>query len=115
MAKDEEPKTGKDDEAVDTEQPPQVEVRYSPIFNPSSEISEDDLMEQVSKFNEADFDDKFDDDFEAEIAGEYELEDDEYGEEFAEVEEMIGMRASKKCNAGDKIVDEELDEIDEDD
>ncbi len=33
-------------------------------------------------FDEDDFDDEFDDDFEEEIKGEYDLEDDQYGEEF---------------------------------
>ena len=56
---------------------------------------------------------EFDDDFEAEIDGEYELEDDEYGEEFAEVEEMIGMRKPRKKAIDGEIIDEDV-VIDED-
>ena len=39
-------------------------------------------VEVIDEFDEDDFDEEFDDDFEEEIVGEYDLEDDQYGEEF---------------------------------
>lgn len=39
-------------------------------------------IEVVDEFDEDDFDEEFDDDFEEEIVGEYDLEDDQYGEDF---------------------------------
>lgn len=80
------------------------EIAYSPIFNPAAELEDVNPTESADNWNESDFDDKFDDDFEEEVEGEYELEDDEYGEEFAEVEEMMGMRESDD--------EDEIDELD---
>lgn len=39
-------------------------------------------IDVVDEFNEDDFDEDFDDDFEEEIVGEYDLADDQYGQEF---------------------------------
>lgn len=39
-------------------------------------------IEIVDEFDESDFDEDFDDDFEEEIVGEYDLADDQYGEDF---------------------------------
>ena len=39
-------------------------------------------VEVVDEFDEDDFDEDFDDDFEEEIKGEYDLQDDQYGEDF---------------------------------
>ena len=39
-------------------------------------------IEVVDEFDEDDFDEDFDDDFEEEIVGEYDLQDDQYGEVF---------------------------------
>lgn len=36
----------------------------------------------TDSFDEGDFDHEFDDDFEEEVKGEYDLEDDQYGEDF---------------------------------
>jgi hypothetical protein len=54
----------------------------------SSEIDDspapdtDEFGGELVDFEEDDFDEDFDDDFEEEVAGEYDLDDDEYGEEF---------------------------------
>lgn len=45
-------------------------------------IPEDPTADVVDEFDEADFDEDFDDSFEEEVQGEYELEDDQYGEMF---------------------------------
>ena len=48
-----------------------------------SEQESDGLdIDVVDEFNEDDFDEDFDDDFEEEIVGEYDLADDQYGQEF---------------------------------
>ena len=48
-----------------------------------SEEESDGLdIDVVDEFNEDDFDEDFDDDFEEEIVGEYDLADDQYGQEF---------------------------------
>ena len=48
-----------------------------------SEVENDGLdIDVVDEFNEDDFDEDFDDDFEEEIVGEYDLADDQYGQEF---------------------------------
>jgi hypothetical protein len=39
-------------------------------------------LEVVDEFDVSDFDEEFDDDFEEEIKGEYNLQDDQYGEDF---------------------------------
>ena len=50
---------------------------------PSEIIEIDDSEHSLQvEFEEDDFDHEFDDDFEEEIKGEYDLEDDHYGEEF---------------------------------
>ena len=99
MAEDQD--TKKEEKAPEATEPmpikrDEADIAYSPIFNPAAELAEENPEELFGKWNEADFDEEFDDDFEEEVEGEYELEDDEYGEEFAEVEEMMGMREPSK-------------------
>ncbi|MFK7765971.1 MAG: hypothetical protein AB8B55_01930 [Mariniblastus sp.] len=71
-----------------------VDPLSTPGEEPTSEVDDtielaEDLapvdnldVEVVDEFDEDDFDEDFDDDFEEEIKGEYDLEDDQYGEDF---------------------------------
>ena len=71
------------------------EKLVDPLLEPSDSDSDLDLednlappptdnldLEVVDEFDVADFDEDFDDDFEEEIKGEYNLQDDQYGEDF---------------------------------
>ena len=71
------------------------EELVDPLLEPSDNDSDLDLednlappptdnldLEVVDEFDVADFDEDFDDDFEEEIKGEYNLQDDQYGEDF---------------------------------
>ena len=71
------------------------EELVDPLLEPSDSDSDLDLednlappptdnldLEVVDEFDVADFDEDFDDDFEEEIKGEYNLQDDQYGEDF---------------------------------
>ena len=71
------------------------EKLVDPLLEPSDGDSDLDLednlappptdsldLEVVDEFDVADFDEDFDDDFEEEIKGEYNLQDDQYGEDF---------------------------------
>ena len=66
----------KEDSAADvTETDDSVEdIAAEPVDNLDVEV--------IDEFDEDDFDEEFDDDFEEEIVGEYDLEDDQYGEDF---------------------------------
>ena len=76
MAKD---KTEEDDDVVDTTE--LVVEEDDDDLDP--EVLDDGLdIDAVEEFNEDDFDEDFDDDFEEEIVGEYDLADDQYGQEF---------------------------------
>lgn len=69
--------------------------------------------EGFEDFDEEDFDDDFDDDFEEEIEGEYELQDDEYGNEFAEMHETPDAPIDEFDEDDDSNSDDESDEKDE--
>ena len=66
-------------------------------------------LEVVDEFDVSDFDEEFDDDFEEEIKGEYNLQDDQYGEDFekefghiTDPEKAAARKADSKAKAADK-------------
>ena len=66
-------------------------------------------LEVVDEFDVSDFDEEFDDDFEEEIKGEYNLQDDQYGEDFekefghiTDPEKAAARKAETKPKATDK-------------
>ena len=66
-------------------------------------------LEVVDEFDVSDFDEEFDDDFEEEIKGEYNLQDDQYGEDFekefghiTDPEKAAARKAEIKPKATDK-------------
>jgi len=76
-----------DDDLVDPLSAPgdgadKVEVVDETIEDMTAEPIDNLDIEVVDEFDEDDFDEEFDDDFEEEIVGEYDLQDDQYGEVF---------------------------------
>lgn len=75
-----------DDDLVDPLDEPEAETNdgddMDGVVEDFAAPSDNLDVEIVDEFDEDDFDEEFDDDFEEEIVGEYDLEDDQYGEEF---------------------------------
>ncbi len=71
--------------------------------SPAQPLRDDDLETTAaqapgSAFDLDDFDDEFDDDFEAEVAGEYELDDDEYARQLVD---MVDFEIEGLTDLGD--------------
>ena len=77
------------------------------VNNPEEVTNINSLDEE---FDLNDFDDEFDDDFEAETAGEYELDDDEYARQLAD---MVDFEIEGLID-DDATEDDEVDAADED-
>ena len=61
---------------------PEVEKPDEDLVDATAEPSDGLDIEHVDEFEVSDFDEDFDDDFEEENEGEYDILDDQYGEEF---------------------------------
>ena len=73
-----------EDDLVDPLDEPgdELDVNDAGVLEADAEPVDKLDVEIVDEFDEDDFDEDFDDDFEEEIQGEYDLEDDQYGEDF---------------------------------
>ena len=78
------------------------------------EVSSNDEASNIHSLEEEfdldDFDDEFDDDFEAETVGEYELEDDEYARQLADMVDFEIEGLIDEEVADDEEMEEEVEE-----
>ena len=94
-------------ESMDTRVPDEQEV--------SSSDEATNIRSLDEEFDLDDFDDEFDDDFEAETVGEYEMEDDEYARQLADMVdfEIEGLIDEDVADDMDEEVEDESKEIEE--